>query len=181
MVLCVHMYMYCVCKFLPTQHVCRWATLLKCEHTCVPPQGLACCFGICAITHLEDTLAQLEDFVRSDVFRKSIGIFNIFKVRRDYPEWRPVAALLVSVCGRMGSCSSDCSSLFLKLKAWAEHPQAQSDNKTPYCVAILQPVSLLCAWAPCSAEDLPEANLAGDSGMPPSGVKRGILSGKVPY
>ncbi|XP_075815765.1 maestro heat-like repeat-containing protein family member 1 isoform X4 [Microtus pennsylvanicus] len=43
-------------------------------------EGLACCFGICAITHLEDTLAQLEDFVRSDVFRKSIGIFNIFKV-----------------------------------------------------------------------------------------------------
>lgn len=112
MVLCVHMYMYCVCKFVPTQHVGRWATLLKCEHTCAPFQGLACCFGICAITHLEDTLAQLEDFVRSDVFRKSIGIFNIFKVRRDYPEWRPVAALLFSVSGRMGSCSSDCSSLF---------------------------------------------------------------------
>lgn len=46
-----------------------------------PPQGLACCFGICAISHLDDTLAELEDFVRSDVFRKSIGIFNIFKVQ----------------------------------------------------------------------------------------------------
>lgn len=46
------------------------------------PQGLACCFGICAISHLDDTLAQLEDFVRSDVFRKSIGIFNIFKVQQ---------------------------------------------------------------------------------------------------
>lgn len=54
----------------------------ECEPTCAPSQGLACCFGICAITHLEDTLAQLEDFVRSDVFRKSTSIFSIFKVRR---------------------------------------------------------------------------------------------------
>ncbi|XP_016072097.1 PREDICTED: maestro heat-like repeat-containing protein family member 1 isoform X3 [Miniopterus natalensis] len=46
-------------------------------------EGLACCFGICAISHMDDTLAQLEDFVRSDVFRKSIGIFNIFKDRSD--------------------------------------------------------------------------------------------------
>lgn len=50
-------------------------------HLCAP-QGLACCFGICAISHLDDTLAQLEDFVKSDVFRKSTGIFNIFKVQR---------------------------------------------------------------------------------------------------
>ncbi|KAM5211021.1 maestro heat-like repeat-containing protein family member 1 isoform 10-T19 [Hipposideros larvatus] len=46
-------------------------------------EGLACCFGICAISHLDDTLAQLEEFVRSDVFRKSIGIFNIFKDRSE--------------------------------------------------------------------------------------------------
>lgn len=48
----------------------------------MPPQGLACCFGICAISHLDDTLAQLEDFVKSDVLRKSAGIFSIFKVAR---------------------------------------------------------------------------------------------------
>ncbi|XP_034524670.1 maestro heat-like repeat-containing protein family member 1 isoform X5 [Ailuropoda melanoleuca] len=46
-------------------------------------EGLACCFGICAISHLDDVLAQLEDFMRSDVFRKSIGIFNIFKDRSE--------------------------------------------------------------------------------------------------
>lgn len=57
-------------------------TCAACECTCVPPQGLAHCFGICAISHLDDTLAQLEDFVKSDVFRKSVGIFNIFKVQR---------------------------------------------------------------------------------------------------
>ncbi|XP_059971564.1 maestro heat-like repeat-containing protein family member 1 isoform X2 [Mesoplodon densirostris] len=46
-------------------------------------EGLACCFGICASSHLDDTLAQLEDFVKSDVFRKSAGIFNIFKDRSE--------------------------------------------------------------------------------------------------
>lgn len=71
--------------FLPTQHVGRLAILPKCDHTCAPSQGLASCCGICAIVHLEDTLAQLEDFVRSDVFRKSVGIFSIFKVRRSPP------------------------------------------------------------------------------------------------
>ena len=44
-------------------------------------QGLASCFGICAINHLEETLAKLEDFVRSDVFKKSVGLFSLFKVR----------------------------------------------------------------------------------------------------
>lgn len=44
-------------------------------------QGLASCFGICAINHLEETLAKLEEFVRSDVFKKSVGLFSIFKVR----------------------------------------------------------------------------------------------------
>ncbi|XP_057387807.1 maestro heat-like repeat-containing protein family member 1 isoform X3 [Balaenoptera acutorostrata] len=46
-------------------------------------EGLACCLGICASSHLDDTLAQLEDFVKSDVFRKSAGIFNIFKDRSE--------------------------------------------------------------------------------------------------
>uniref|UniRef100_A0A8B9RRX3 Maestro heat-like repeat family member 1 n=1 Tax=Accipiter nisus TaxID=211598 RepID=A0A8B9RRX3_9AVES len=46
-------------------------------------QGLASCFGICAINHLEETLAKLEDFVRSDVFKKSVGLFSIFKDRSD--------------------------------------------------------------------------------------------------
>ncbi|KAM8811767.1 maestro heat-like repeat-containing protein family member 1 [Eudromia elegans] len=46
-------------------------------------EGLASCFGICAINHLEETLAKLEDFVRSDVFRKSAGLFSIFKDRSD--------------------------------------------------------------------------------------------------
>ncbi|XP_059021442.1 maestro heat-like repeat-containing protein family member 1 isoform X3 [Mustela lutreola] len=46
-------------------------------------EGLACCFGICAISHLDDVLAQLGDFMKSDVFRRSTGIFNIFKERSE--------------------------------------------------------------------------------------------------
>ncbi|XP_014811632.1 PREDICTED: maestro heat-like repeat-containing protein family member 1 isoform X1 [Calidris pugnax] len=46
-------------------------------------EGLASCFGICAINHLEETLAKLEDFVRSDVFKKSVGLFSLFKDRSD--------------------------------------------------------------------------------------------------
>ncbi|XP_062935287.1 maestro heat-like repeat-containing protein family member 1 isoform X2 [Cynocephalus volans] len=58
-------------------------------------EGLACCFGICAISHLEDTLAQLEDFVKSDVFRKSMGIFNIFKDRGESEVERAKSALIL--------------------------------------------------------------------------------------
>uniref|UniRef100_A0A4X2MCY5 Maestro heat like repeat family member 1 n=1 Tax=Vombatus ursinus TaxID=29139 RepID=A0A4X2MCY5_VOMUR len=49
----------------------------------VEREGLSCAFGICAINHLDDTLIKLEDFVKSDIFRKSVGIFNIFKDRSD--------------------------------------------------------------------------------------------------
>ncbi|XP_055482603.1 maestro heat-like repeat-containing protein family member 1 isoform X2 [Psammomys obesus] len=58
-------------------------------------EGLACCFGICAIAHLEDTLAQLEDFVRSDVFRKSISIFSIFKDRSEHEVDRMKSSLIL--------------------------------------------------------------------------------------
>ncbi|KAM4865340.1 maestro heat-like repeat-containing protein family member 1 [Thomomys bottae] len=58
-------------------------------------EGLACCFGICAIAHLEDTLAQLEDFVKSDVFRKSVGIFSIFKDRSEHEVEKVKSALIL--------------------------------------------------------------------------------------
>nr|XP_044999185.1 maestro heat-like repeat-containing protein family member 1 isoform X3 [Jaculus jaculus] len=58
-------------------------------------EGLACCLGICAITHLEDTLAQLQDFVKSDMFRKSIGIFSIFKDRSEHEAERVKSALIL--------------------------------------------------------------------------------------
>ncbi|XP_006879292.1 PREDICTED: maestro heat-like repeat-containing protein family member 1 [Elephantulus edwardii] len=58
-------------------------------------EGLACCFGICAISHLDDVLAQLEDFVRSEVFRKSIGILSIFKDRSENEVEKVRSALIL--------------------------------------------------------------------------------------
>ncbi|XP_058132165.1 maestro heat-like repeat-containing protein family member 1 isoform X11 [Dasypus novemcinctus] len=58
-------------------------------------QGLAACFGICAVSHLDDTLAQLADFVRSDVFRKSIGIFSLFKDRNENEVEKVKSALVL--------------------------------------------------------------------------------------
>ncbi|KAB1257806.1 Maestro heat-like repeat-containing protein family member 1 [Camelus dromedarius] len=58
-------------------------------------EGLACCFGICAVSHLDDTLAQLEDFVKSDMFRKSVGIFNIFKDRSENEAEKVKSALIL--------------------------------------------------------------------------------------
>ncbi|KAM4686238.1 maestro heat-like repeat-containing protein family member 1 isoform 2-T2 [Amazona ochrocephala] len=46
-------------------------------------EGLASCFGLCAMSHLEEALSKLEQFVRSDVFRRSGGLFSIFKDRSD--------------------------------------------------------------------------------------------------
>lgn len=67
-------------------------------------QGLASCFGICAINHLEETLAKLEDFVRSDVFKKSVGLFSIFKVRE--PKWPPRDSLQRRGCAGCFRCSA---------------------------------------------------------------------------
>ncbi|XP_020739718.2 maestro heat-like repeat-containing protein family member 1 isoform X6 [Odocoileus virginianus] len=58
-------------------------------------KGLACCFGICATSHLDDTLAQLEDFVKSDMLRKSAGIFNIFKDRSESEADKVRSALIL--------------------------------------------------------------------------------------
>ncbi|XP_054840441.1 maestro heat-like repeat-containing protein family member 1 isoform X2 [Eublepharis macularius] len=46
-------------------------------------EGLASCLGLCAVNYLDETLAKLEEFVKSDVFRKSAGLFSIFKDRSD--------------------------------------------------------------------------------------------------
>ncbi|XP_063155850.1 maestro heat-like repeat-containing protein family member 1 isoform X1 [Candoia aspera] len=46
-------------------------------------EGLAACLGFSAVTHLDEALAKLEEFVKSDVFRKSAGLFSIFKDRSD--------------------------------------------------------------------------------------------------
>lgn len=55
-----HLYLYVVCIF----------------------QGVAMGVGLCANSHLEGTLAKLEEFSKSDAFKKSPSIFNLLKVQR---------------------------------------------------------------------------------------------------
>ncbi|XP_074842542.1 maestro heat-like repeat-containing protein family member 1 isoform X2 [Carettochelys insculpta] len=58
-------------------------------------EGLASAFGICAASHLDETLAKLEDFVKSDIFRKSVGLFSIFKDRSDNEAEKMKSALIL--------------------------------------------------------------------------------------
>lgn len=44
-------------------------------------QGVAMGVGLCANSHLEGTLAKLDEFGKSDAFKKSPSIFNLLKVR----------------------------------------------------------------------------------------------------
>uniref|UniRef100_A0A674GEV0 Maestro heat like repeat family member 1 n=1 Tax=Taeniopygia guttata TaxID=59729 RepID=A0A674GEV0_TAEGU len=67
-------------------------------------EGLASCFGICARNHLEETLEKLEEFEKSDVCRKSQGLFSIFKDRSDSEPEQPRAALVLCL-GRVAAAA----------------------------------------------------------------------------
>lgn len=45
-------------------------------------QGVAMGIGLCASSHLDGTLEKLEEFGKSDAFRKASGIFGLLKVGR---------------------------------------------------------------------------------------------------
>lgn len=47
-------------------------------------QGVAMSVGLCANSHLEGTLAKLDEFGKSDAFKKSPSIFNLLKVQGHY-------------------------------------------------------------------------------------------------
>ncbi|XP_006635903.2 maestro heat-like repeat-containing protein family member 1 isoform X1 [Lepisosteus oculatus] len=46
-------------------------------------EGVAMGVGLCASSHLDDVLAKLEDFGKSDVFKKASGIFGLLKDKND--------------------------------------------------------------------------------------------------
>ncbi|XP_051045168.1 maestro heat-like repeat-containing protein family member 1 isoform X3 [Phodopus roborovskii] len=78
-------------------------------------EGLACCCGICAIAHLEDTLTQLEDFVRSDMFRKTISIFSIFKDRSEH-ELEKMKSCLILCYGHVAA-QAPCELVLAKVES----------------------------------------------------------------
>ncbi|XP_018587460.2 maestro heat-like repeat-containing protein family member 1 [Scleropages formosus] len=58
--------------------------------------GVAKGIGLCASTHLDDTLAKLEDFGKSDVFRKASGIFGLLKDKSDVDMEKVKSTLILS-------------------------------------------------------------------------------------
>ncbi|KAG7458242.1 hypothetical protein MATL_G00236100 [Megalops atlanticus] len=59
--------------------------ILLCAHhqDAIEREGAAMGIGLCASSHLEDTLAKLEAFGKSDVFKKASGIFGLLKDKSD--------------------------------------------------------------------------------------------------
>uniref|UniRef100_A0A3B3CBG5 Maestro heat-like repeat family member 1 n=1 Tax=Oryzias melastigma TaxID=30732 RepID=A0A3B3CBG5_ORYME len=63
-------------------------------------QGVAMGIGLCANSHLEGTLAKLEEFGKSDAFKKSPSIFNLLKDRNEV-EVEKVKSTLILCYGQV--------------------------------------------------------------------------------
>ncbi|KAK9513462.1 hypothetical protein VZT92_026993 [Zoarces viviparus] len=75
--------------------------LLVARHNdAVEREGVAIGVGLCANSHLEGTLAKLEEFGKSDAFKKSPSIFNLLKERNDV-EVEKVKSTLILCYGQV--------------------------------------------------------------------------------
>ncbi|XP_034729707.1 maestro heat-like repeat-containing protein family member 1 isoform X1 [Etheostoma cragini] len=75
--------------------------LLTARHNdAVEREGVAMSVGLCANSHLEGTLAKLEEFGKSDAFKKSPSIFNLLKERNDV-EVEKVKSTLILCYGQV--------------------------------------------------------------------------------
>ncbi|XP_039973660.1 maestro heat-like repeat-containing protein family member 1 isoform X1 [Xiphias gladius] len=75
--------------------------LLTARHNdAVEREGVAMGIGLCANSHLEGTLAKLDEFGKSDAFKKSPSIFNLLKERNDV-EVEKVKSTLILCYGQV--------------------------------------------------------------------------------
>ncbi|KAF6714412.1 Maestro heat-like repeat-containing protein family member 1 [Oryzias melastigma] len=75
--------------------------LLTARHNdAVEREGVAMGIGLCANSHLEGTLAKLEEFGKSDAFKKSPSIFNLLKDRNEV-EVEKVKSTLILCYGQV--------------------------------------------------------------------------------
>ncbi|XP_028280601.1 maestro heat-like repeat-containing protein family member 1 isoform X1 [Parambassis ranga] len=75
--------------------------LLTARHSdAVEREGVAMGIGLCANSHLEGTLAKLDEFGKSDAFKKSPSIFNLLKERNDV-EVEKVKSTLILCYGQV--------------------------------------------------------------------------------
>ncbi|XP_039868821.1 maestro heat-like repeat-containing protein family member 1 isoform X1 [Simochromis diagramma] len=77
--------------------------LLAARHSdAVEREGVAMGVGLCANSHLEGTLAKLDEFGKSDAFKKSQSIFNLLKERNDV-EVEKVKSTLILCYGQVAA------------------------------------------------------------------------------
>uniref|UniRef100_UPI0037E92988 maestro heat-like repeat-containing protein family member 1 n=1 Tax=Semicossyphus pulcher TaxID=241346 RepID=UPI0037E92988 len=75
--------------------------LLTARHSdAIEREGVAMGVGLCANSHLEGTLAKLDEFGKSDAFKKSPSIFNLLKERNDV-EIEKVKSTLILCYGQV--------------------------------------------------------------------------------
>uniref|UniRef100_A0A8C4DC57 HEAT repeat-containing protein 7A n=1 Tax=Dicentrarchus labrax TaxID=13489 RepID=A0A8C4DC57_DICLA len=75
--------------------------LLTARHNdAIEREGVAMGVGLCANSHLEGTLAKLDEFGKSDAFKKSPSIFNLLKERNDV-EVEKVKSTLILCYGQV--------------------------------------------------------------------------------
>lgn len=75
--------------------------LLMARHNeAVEREGVAMGIGLCANSHLEGTLAKLEEFSKSEAFKKSPSIFNLLKERNEV-EVEKVKSTLILCYGQV--------------------------------------------------------------------------------
>uniref|UniRef100_A0A667XSE9 Maestro heat-like repeat family member 1 n=1 Tax=Myripristis murdjan TaxID=586833 RepID=A0A667XSE9_9TELE len=75
--------------------------LLTARHSdTIEREGVAMGIGLCANSHLEGTLAKLDEFGKSDAFKKSPSIFNLLKERNDV-EIEKVKSTLILCYGQV--------------------------------------------------------------------------------
>ncbi|XP_047455118.1 maestro heat-like repeat-containing protein family member 1 isoform X1 [Mugil cephalus] len=70
------------------------------HHDALEREGVAMGVGLCANSHLEGTLAKLDEFGKSDAFKKSPSIFNLLKERNDV-EVEKVKSTLILCYGQV--------------------------------------------------------------------------------
>ncbi|TKS81744.1 Maestro heat-like repeat-containing protein family member 1 HEAT repeat-containing protein 7A [Collichthys lucidus] len=84
--------------------VCRLAAeatrYLSTYNNALEEKGVAMGVGLCANSHLEGTLAKLDEFGKSDAFKKSPSIFNLLKERNDV-EVEKVKSTLILCYGQV--------------------------------------------------------------------------------
>uniref|UniRef100_A0A669F749 Maestro heat-like repeat family member 1 n=1 Tax=Oreochromis niloticus TaxID=8128 RepID=A0A669F749_ORENI len=124
--------------------------LLAARHNdAVEREGVAMGVGLCANSHLEGTLAKLDEFGKSDAFKKSPSIFNLLKERNDVEVEKVKSTLILcygqvavnappeKILNRIDQDILRCISKHFNTKVW------KHCYYSPYIICLIQSVGLI--------------------------------------